>query len=99
MAKYIPDEVLKPFLHSYEKDDIWQVHSGDRWLTVFLYTDSQIKASKDLPIYQQMKEEYYKLVDKYLDFRLSDASDINLYFDSKENFEKKYQGNWYNYYH
>jgi hypothetical protein len=99
MAKYIPEEILKTFLHSYEKGDVWKIHSGDRWLTIFFHTDRQIKDNEDLPIHQQMKEEYYKLVDKYLELRLSDASQIIINFDSKENFDKKYKGNWYNYYH
>ena len=99
MAKYIPDEILKPFMHSYEKGDVWQVHTGDRWITFFLYLNSQIEANKRLPVFQQMREEYFKLINKYLDLDLSGPRDINLYFDSKENFENKYQSNWYMYYH
>ena len=99
MAKYIPDEILKAFTSSYEKGDVWQIHSGDRWLTVFLFSEGQIQSNKGLPIYQQLKMEYFKLVDQYLDLHLVGINDINLYFDSKENFENKYQGNWYNYYH
>ena len=98
MARYIPNEILKPFMQSYEKGDVWQVHTGDRWITLFLYLDSQIEANRSMPIYQQMLEEYFELVDKYLDLHLSGPSDINLHFDSKENFENKFQGNWYNYY-
>ena len=96
--KYIPDDILKPFLRSYENADVWQVHSGDRWLTVWLYSNRQIEDHKNLPIYKKMKEEYYKLVDKYLDLDLSNANDINLYFESKENFETKYRSSWQFYY-
>jgi hypothetical protein len=99
MAKYIPDQILKPFMKSYERGNVWQIHVGDRWITFFLYFDSQIEENKNLPIYQQIREEYFKLVDKYLDIRLSGLSDISLTFDSKENFERKYHGDWYGYYH
>jgi len=99
MAKYIPNEILKPFLHSYQNGDVWQVHCGDTWVTVWLYLNSQIEHNKDLPIYKNMKEEYYRLVDKYLDLNISNSNDINLSFDSKENFENKYKGDWYIYYH
>ena len=98
MAKYIPDEILKPFLHSYEGGDVWQVHSGDMWLTVWLYTNDQIEINEDLPIYQKLREEYFKLVDKYLDHKLSSSKDVNLYFESKENFDTKYMSNWQFYY-
>lgn len=98
MAKYIPDEILKPFLNSYENGDVWQVHSGDRWLTVWLHSNEQIETNKDLPIYQKMKEQYFKLVDEYLDLKLHSSNDINLYFESKENFDTKYRGSWQFYY-
>ncbi len=94
MAKYIPNEVLKPFLQSYENGDAWQVHSGDRWLTVWLYSNDQIEYNKDLPIYQKMREEYFKLVDKYLDLKLNSFKDISLDFESKENFDTKYMSSW-----
>jgi|GEM_PF-5378152 len=99
MRKYIPDEILKAFTTSYEKEDIWQIHSGDSWLTVFLFYESQIEQNQDLPKYHEMKEGYLKLVKKYLDPPASEIDEIQLSFDSKENFEKKYGGNWYDYYH
>jgi hypothetical protein len=98
MAKYIPNEILTLFLKSYENGDVWQVHSGDRWLTVWLYANSQIDENKNLPFYKKMKEEYYKLVEKYLDLKISSANDINLYFESKEDFDTKYRGSWQFYY-
>jgi hypothetical protein len=67
-------------------------------LTVWLYSNEQIEIKKDLPIYQKMREEYFKLVDKYLDLKLSSFKDINLYFESKENFDTKYMSSWEFYY-
>ena len=98
MPKYIPDEILKPFLHSYTKGDVWQVHAGDRWLTVWLYTNKQIEENKHLPLYQQMKEAYCVLVKKHLDLHIDSADDIGLGFESKENFETKYRSSWPFYY-
>lgn len=91
MAKYIPNEILKPFLKSYENGDVWQVHCGDKWLTVWLYTNDQIENNKGLLIHQQMREEYFKLVNKYLELKLSSFKDISLDFESKENFDTKYR--------
>jgi hypothetical protein len=97
MAKYIPNEKLKEFQSRYEKDDVWQVHTGDTWLTVFLYKNDQLEKNKGLQVYEQMKEEYTMLVRTYLDVPLT--SSISLEFDSKENFETKYRGSWNFYYH
>ena len=98
MGQHIPDYILTQFLHSYEKGDVWQVHCGATWLTVWFYSNSQIERHKDLPIYKTMKEEYYKLVRQFLDLKLSRADNIDLYFESKENFETKYRSNWGFYY-
>lgn len=98
MKKFIPDEVLKRFLHSYENGDVWKVHCGDRWLTVWFYTNNQIILNENLAVYRGMKEEYYKLVNKYLDLKISSSNDINLNFESKENFDTIYRGSWQLYY-
>ena len=94
--EYIPDDILKSFTSFYEKDDIWQIHSGNYWLVIFLYKENQIEPNKDLPKYSEIKKGYLKLVNKYLS---AEIKEIHLTFDSKENFENKYGGNFYNYYH
>jgi len=96
VEEYIPNDVLKAFTSFYEKDDIWQIHSGNYWLTVFLYKESQIETNKDLPKYNEIKAGYLDLVHKYLDPTIKE---IRLYFDSKDTFENKFNGNWYDYYH
>ena len=98
MGKYIPDDILKSFLHSYENGDVWQVHCGDRWLAVWLYSNDQIEKNKYLPVYQKMKDEYFRLVDRYLDLGLSNSNEIDLFFESKENFDTIYRGSWQFYY-
>ena len=98
MAKYIPQEILQPFLRSYEKDDVWQVHCGDRWLTVWVYENSQIEHNRGLPVHRRMREEYYNLAVKYLELNLTNCDDIDLSFNSKEDFEAKYSGSWQFYY-
>ncbi|MES1219096.1 MAG: hypothetical protein ABUT20_26560 [Bacteroidota bacterium] len=94
--KYIPADILDTFTTSYEKEDVWKIHSGDYWLMIFLYTDKQIDSNKDLPKYNEIKKGYLELVKKFLD---PTVREIHLTFDSKENFDKKYDGNWEHYYH
>ena len=96
MATYIPDKILKSFTASYENEDVWQIHSGNYWLTIFLYKVNQIESNKDLPKYNDIKQGYLELVNKYLN---PEIKEIHLTFDSKENFENKYNANWYDYYH
>ncbi|WP_259066681.1 hypothetical protein HDF24_21615 [Mucilaginibacter sp. X4EP1] len=94
--KYIPKEILDSFTSLYQNEDIWQIHSGNYWLTIFLYKENQIEFNKDLPKYNEIKKGYLELVNKYLD---PEIKEIYLTFDSKESFEIKYGGNWYDYYH
>ena len=99
MSKFIPGEIMDAFNSSYTKEDVWQIHSGHSWLTVFLFKENQIEENRDLPKYVEMKALYLKLVNKYLDPPYSEIDKIHLSFDSKENFEAKFGGNWYDYYH
>ena len=96
MEKYIPNDVVEVLTNFYEKEDVWQIHSGDYWLVIFLYKDSQIEHNQNLPKYLELKEKYLELVHLYLN---PTVKEIYLSFNSKENFEKKYGGNWYDYYH
>ena len=98
--KFIPGDILKSFLTSFEKGDIWQVHQlNEKRLIVFLFRDEQIELNRGLTIYQSMKNEYFKLVKQYLNTKLKSPDEISILFDSKENFDKKCEGNWYHYYH
>lgn len=100
MIKYIPDDKLQQFLKSFEISDIWQVHQlNSRCLIVFLYFDYQIEANKNLPIYEKMKSEYFRLVKKYMGDAPNSPEEVGIKFDSKEYFETKCDGNWYSYYH
>lgn len=97
--KYIPSEILKNFLTSFEKGDIWQVHQlNEKRLIVFLFRNDQIESNKYLPIFQEMKDQYFNLVIRYLSINYLSSADISIQFDSKENFENKYQSNWHFYY-
>jgi hypothetical protein len=97
--KYIPNDILETFLTSFEIGDIWQVHQlNEIRLIVFLFRNDQIESNKGLPIYQEIKDEYFKLVKHYLNINYFNSADISIQFDSKENFENKYQSNWHFYY-
>lgn len=100
MAKYIPKEALDAFFAKYQKDDVWQIHQGgDALLNVFLYKEDEIEVNRPLIKYVAMREDYLKLVKEHLDSPSSEITEVALIFDSKENFEQKYNGNWYEYYH
>jgi hypothetical protein len=98
MPKYIPSDLLNDFQKKFTGGDIWQIHTGDTWLIVFLYRNDQIEQNKDLPVYGTIKQEYTKLAQEYLDLSERQLQEIKLEFDSKENFETKYRGSWQFYY-
>ena len=98
MERFIPEEILKSFQNKYETGDVWQVHTGHTWLAIFLYSNDQIEKNKSLPVYEQMRKEYFDLTVKYLDITPNRPHSITVYFDSKENFETKYRGSGLFYY-
>jgi hypothetical protein len=77
MPKYIPSDLLNDFQKKFTGGDIWQIHTGDTWLIVFLYRNDQIEQNKDLPVYGTIKQEYTKLAQEYLDLSENNFKKLN----------------------
>jgi len=92
--QHIPYEILDAFTSTYEHGEIWKIHSHNDKLIVFLYTEKQIN-NQNLLKYSELKEDYLILLHDYLN---PFTENVQLKFDSKENFETKYDGNWLEYY-
>lgn len=81
-----------------QNPDLWDVLRCFRQIVFLFYTDSQvakyIKSGK-LPEYREL---CYKLLKPYDEFGYLVEGDLQVSFDSKQNFDKNYQGNWFNYF-
>jgi hypothetical protein len=81
-----------------ENDQIWEIHMTSNYITLFFETEMQIYENSRNISFEKMKTEYYEMIKEADEFNLIKIENINLSFDSKENFDKNYESNWYYYY-
>ena len=88
------DELIK----KYKKDNVWEIQMSSFYITIFLEKENQIEENRQKPLFEKLKDEYFEIVKEKDEFGLFKKELINLAFDSKENFDKNYEGNWFYYY-
>ncbi len=76
---------------------IWTVRPNWEGAAFFFYTDTQLKASEGAPVRAECTGAYTRVLSEYDEFGYFRQRPVTAIFDSKENFEKKYGGRWFNY--
>ncbi len=80
---------------------------GDRlWCTrclsgppiVFVHTEAQATELRTSPLPEGWADTYFTLVRTHDEFGYLERAEISIQVDSRENFEKTYDGNWYYYF-
>ena len=80
-----------------QNSDLWKIRRYFGSVTFFFFTDSQVKESKARGLFPVYKKEYLKLVKVHDEFGYLNKGCIYVGFDSKENFDTNYRGNWFYY--
>ena len=93
----IPKETIDNLKKELKSKDIWEIYPEFASTTYFFHTDKQIEDAKRNGTTEEMKKQYYDLLKKYDEFNYIKPDTFFLTFDSKENFDKTYQGNWFYY--
>lgn len=80
------------------KNVLWKIARFGEHVTFFFYTNTQLKKAKQSGLTVQLKQEYLEVLKHCDEFNYFTLSNFNAVFDSKENFDKNYNGNWRAYY-
>lgn len=94
----IPKELQDAFIKSFQNEDIWTVSIFFTMPTFFTFTDAKVKAYDKPEIKKVWADRFYDLIKPFDEFNYFKREDIRVYVDSKENFDKIYNSNWYYYY-
>ncbi len=78
--------------------DIWKLVRFAAGATFFFYTDKQADNAKATGYTQQLADKYFDLLKKHDKFNYFERKTFSISVDSKENFDNKYEGNWYYYF-
>ena len=79
---------------------VWSViGDGFQGAVVFYYTDKDVLENQKSGVSKLIEEDYYSLLKEFDELNIFTRDTMNLKFDSKENLDKKYEGNLYYYFH
>lgn len=94
----ITQKQTEEFFKSFENKDIWTISIGFTIPTFFMFTDEKVKEYDKPEIKSAWADKYFDFVKPFDEFNYFKRNDIQVYLDSKENFDKNYDSNWYYYY-
>lgn len=94
----ITQKQTEEFINSFENKDIWTISIGFTVPTFFMFTDEKVKEYDKPEIKSVWADKYFDFVKPFDEFNYFKRNDIQVYIDSKENFDKNYESNWYYYY-
>ena len=86
------------FIKSFNNPDIWTISIGFTVPTFFLYTDNKVKEYDKPEIKETWADKFCEFIKPFDEFNYFNRNDIQVYLDSKENFDNNYESNWYYYY-
>ena len=94
----VPEEKIQELKKSIANKDLWEISRAFSGTTFFLYTEKQVEEYSKNGIKEEWTEKYFNLLQQYDEFHYIKREFYSIYLDSKENFDKNYQGNWFYYY-
>lgn len=89
---------LKEYKKLINNSEIWEIQNWFSSVVIFLFTDKQVKKYKNSDAKKVWEEEYLKMLQPHDTFGYFPSEKFEIHLDSKENFDKNYQSNWYYYY-
>lgn len=79
--------------HQYT-DRLWEIVRYGEHTIFFFFTRDEVAAAKNSGLDRQLKAAYFELLKKEDKFDYFNLSNFNALFDSKQELDEKYEGNW-----
>jgi hypothetical protein len=93
----IPKVEIERLKKALNCSDLWEIYRQFSKTTFFFHTDKQIQDYSNIGKKEEFSEIYFNLLKKYDEFGYFDLESFSVEFDSKENFDKNYESNWFYY--
>ncbi|HGJ66486.1 TPA: hypothetical protein ENS27_14075 [bacterium] len=94
----VKKDELEEIKKSVDKDCLWLIDNTMGFFVVFTNTEKEREEINTSDACKIIKEKLFNLVKLYDEFNYITPDILKIEFDSKENFEKNYKGNWFYYY-
>lgn len=93
----IPPKTIQALKENH-KDLIWEISRFGEHTSFFFHTQSQLNHARKSEKANEIKEEYFEQLKHFDEFNYFTLANFNAVFDSKESFDKNYNGSWRAYY-
>jgi hypothetical protein len=93
----VTEEQLGQLKAALDNPTIWKIRPSWGHVVFFFHTDTQLRASEESGLRTLCADSYSKLLSQYDEFGYFREQPISVVFDSKENFDTKYQSSWFYY--
>jgi len=94
----ITKEEIQNLKSQLNMEDFWEIHKGTYGTpTFFFYNDIQATQNANNEARLLLTEKYFALLKKYDEMNYFKREEFFIHIDSKENLERNYEGNWFNY--
>ena len=94
----IPKNEIERLKVELNSEEIWEISRFGSRATVFFYTDQQAEKAKASDSLERLTSRYFQMVKRYDEFDYYDQESFSINADSKENFDKNFEGSWFYYY-
>ena len=94
----ITQKQREEFIRSFDNIDLWTISIGFTIPTFFMFTDEKVIQYDKPEIKSAWSHKYFDFVKPFDEFNYFKRTAIQVYIDSKDNFDKNYESNWYYYY-
>jgi hypothetical protein len=94
----ISDEEIQSLKARMGNPDIWEILRLFGHVTIFFFTDAQVKRYEAGGKKQEYARIYYEILKPHDEFGYLKERDFKIDFDSKQNFDENYESNWFYYF-
>ncbi|WP_229418529.1 hypothetical protein [Flagellimonas chongwuensis] len=94
----IPEKKIKELKTAINNSELWEIDRRFDSVTYFLHTEEQLIRYQNSEIHKKWNQEYFDLLKDYDEFGYFIRESYSVFLDSKENFDKNYESNWFYYY-
>jgi len=93
----ITDAELSAFQRRIADPQLWTIHRCFARVVFMFFTEEQKHTRARAGFGETYADGYFELLQQHDEFKYLNRSQFAVEFDSKENFDKKYQGSWFFY--
>ena len=89
---------LNQIKEKYLSEGLWEISIQHGSVIIFYTLETEIESNNKSGVNKEIENKIKELTHQYDEFGYLEEEPVFFGYDSKENFDKKYKGDWYNYY-